>query len=129
MPTLDAIGVVATDMTKTLAFYRLVGLEFPAGAEGEGHVEAQLAGGVRVMFDSVDVVQSFSDYEPPTGGGYRIGFAFRCDSPAEVDASHARVVEAGYASKVEPFDALWGQRYATVLDPDGNPVDFYAALE
>jgi uncharacterized glyoxalase superfamily protein PhnB len=129
MPIFDAIGIIATDMPKTLAFYRLLGLELPEGAESEGHVEATLAGGFRVMFDSVNVVQSFSDYEPPTGGGYRIGFAFRCDSPADVDANHARVVEAGYGSKVEPFDAPWGQRYATVLDPDGNPVDFYAALE
>ena len=28
----------------------------------------------------------------------------------------------------EPFDAFWGQRYATVRDPDGNAVDLFAAL-
>ena len=28
----------------------------------------------------------------------------------------------------EPWDAVWGQRYAVVHDPDGNPVDLYAAL-
>jgi uncharacterized glyoxalase superfamily protein PhnB len=27
-----------------------------------------------------------------------------------------------------PWDAFWGQRYATVLDPDGNSVDLFAAL-
>jgi uncharacterized glyoxalase superfamily protein PhnB len=27
-----------------------------------------------------------------------------------------------------PFDAFWGQRYATVLDPDGNTVDLFAPL-
>jgi hypothetical protein len=27
------------------------------------------------------------------------------------------------------MDAFWGQRYATVLDPDGNPVDLFAPLE
>ena len=27
-----------------------------------------------------------------------------------------------------PFDAFWGQRYATVHDPDGNPVDLFAPL-
>ena len=41
---------------------------------------------------------------------------------------HARAVEAGHTSRSDPFDAFWGQRYATVLDPDGNPVDLYAAL-
>ncbi len=27
------------------------------------------------------------------------------------------------------FDAPWGQRYATVLDPDRNPVDLYCSLD
>lgn len=31
-------------------------------------------------------------------------------------------------SDVVPFDAPWGQRYATVLDPDGNGVDLFAPL-
>lgn len=128
MPTFDAIGVISTDMSKTLAFYRLLGLEFPDGAESEGHVEAELAGGFRLMFDSVEVIQSFSDYEPATGG-HRVGFAFRCDSPADVDSTFAMIIDAGYEAKVQPFDAPWGQRYATVLDPDHNPVDLYAALE
>lgn len=50
---------------------------------------------------------------------------FRHD-PADVDATHAAVVAAGFASHVEPFDAPWGQRYATVLDPYGNHADLYA---
>lgn len=127
MPTLDAFGLVVEDMAASLAFYGLVGLDVPAGAEGEGHVEVTLAGGVRLMFDTVEMVTSFSDWEPPSGG-HRIGLALRCASPAEVDATHAHVVAAGYRSHTEPFDAFWGQRYATVLDPDGNPVDLYAAL-
>ena len=76
--------------------------------------------------DTVEVVRSFSDWEPPSGG-HRIGLAFRCESPAAVDRIHAELVAAGHDSHVEPFDAPWGQRYATVLDPDGNPVDLYAA--
>lgn len=128
MPTFDAIGIVATDMVKTLAFYRLLGLEFPEGAESEGHVEAELAGGFKVMFDTVETVESFSTYEP-SSGGRNVGFAFRCDSPAEVDSTFAAITDAGYTAKEQPFDAFWGQRYATVLDPDGNPVDLYAPLE
>jgi uncharacterized glyoxalase superfamily protein PhnB len=34
----------------------------------------------------------------------------------------------GSGSYLEPFDAVWGQRYATVLDPDGVHVDLYASL-
>ena len=115
-------------MAATLAFYRLLGLDIPEGVESEGHVEAALPGGFRLMFDSVATIESFSAYEPPAGGR-GVAFAFRCDSPAEVDATFAAVTEAGYAAKEPPFDAPWGQRYATVLDPDGNPVDLYAALD
>ena len=123
MPTFDALGIIATDLTATLAFYRLVGLDIPEGAEG--HVEVELAGGYRVMFDSVEVIESFSTYEP-AAGGRNVALAFGCTDPAEVDRVHAAVVAAGHRSHVDPFDAPWGQRYATVLDPDGNPVDLYA---
>ena len=33
------IGVVVADMSASLAFYRLLGLEIPAEADGEPHVE------------------------------------------------------------------------------------------
>lgn len=115
-------------MDAALDFYRLVGLELPADASGEGHVEAVGPGGVRIMFDTREVVRSFSEWQPPSGG-HRIGLAFVCDSPADVDATHTRLVAAGYDSAVKPFDAFWGQRYATIRDPDGNPVDLFAALD
>jgi len=127
MPQLDAFGIVVDDMASSVAFYRLVGLDIPPEADTEGHVEVTLGGGVRLMFDSVAVVESFTEWEPPSGGR-RIGLAFGCESPAEVDAVHAQLVAAGYTSRTDPFDAFWAQRYATVLDPDGNPVDLYSAL-
>ncbi len=126
-PTLDAFGIVVTDMPHTLAFYRLLGLEFPEGSENEGHVETTLAGGVRLMFDTVEVVRSFSEWEAPVGG-HRMGLAFRCATPAEVDAAYATVTDAGHTGLKAPWDAFWGQRYAQLIDPDGNPVDLYAPL-
>jgi uncharacterized glyoxalase superfamily protein PhnB len=60
--------------------------------------------------------------------GHRIGLAFKCDSPAEVDATYQTLTAAGYQSYLAPWDAFWGQRYATVLDPDENPVDLFAPL-
>jgi uncharacterized glyoxalase superfamily protein PhnB len=127
MPVLDAFGVVVADMARSLAFYRRLGLVFPEGAEAEPHVEATLAGGVRLMFDHVSVVQSFMSWSEPSGG-HRMGLAFRCESPAEVDETFAALVGAGATAIREPWDAFWGQRYAQVRDPDGNPVDLYAPL-
>ena len=125
MAAFDAFGLVVSDMAASLAFYRRLGVALPE--DGEGHVEGTLRGGIRMMFDTVDVVRSFSEWEPPSGG-HRIALAFLCESPGEVDATHADLVTAGHRSHVDPFDAPWGQRYATVLDPDGNPVDLFAAI-
>jgi len=127
MPRMDAFGLVVADMEATLAFYRRLGVDIPEGAESEGHVEATV-GGLRMMFDTVEVVQSFSEWEPPSGG-HRIALAFLCDGPTDVDATYADMVDAGYRGSLEPFDAFWGQRYATLLDPDGNPVDLFAPLD
>lgn len=125
MPRFDAIGFVVDDMESTLEFYRLLGLEFPA--EPAGHVETMGPGGIRLMFDTVDVVRSFSTWDQPVGG-HRVAIAFVCDSPQDVDATHDRLVAAGHPSTVAPFDAPWGQRYATVADPNGVPVDLFAPL-
>jgi hypothetical protein len=34
-----------------------------------------------------------------------------------------------YRQYKEPWDAFWGQRYAIVLDPDGNHVELSAPLD
>ena len=62
-------------------------------------------------------------------GGHRIALAFDQGTVNAVDATYARLTGAGYEGRTEPWDAPWGQRYATVLDPDGNSVDLFAALE
>ena len=126
---LAVVGVAVRDMAQSLGFYRLLGLDIPAECDGEAHVEAKLPGGLTLMFDTDELMASFdTDYSPATGRG-RISLAFACGSPATVDAAHDAVVAAGHRSHLAPFDAPWGQRYATVHDPDDNPVDLYAPLE
>ena len=125
-PTFNALGVVVTDMARSLAFYRLLGLEFPPADDAEGHVEFEGPGGVRIMFDTVSVIHSFDpEWEPPTGGP-AMSLAFECPDAAEVDQTVAELLQAGFSVHREPWDAFWGQRYATVLDPDGNHVDLFA---
>jgi catechol 2,3-dioxygenase-like lactoylglutathione lyase family enzyme len=127
-PRLDLIGIVVQDMATALAFYRRLGFDFPPEADSEGHVEAT-AGGLRIAWDTVEVVHSFDPGWTPPVGGQRLGLAFLCDSPAEVDEIYAVLVADGYQSRMEPWDAFWGQRYAVVRDPDGNPVDLFAPLD
>jgi uncharacterized glyoxalase superfamily protein PhnB len=127
MATLDAFGLICEDMAESVRFYRMLGLDVPEGAESEQHVDIELGGGVRLMIDTIELVKSFSDWEPASGG-HRMSLAFRCHDATDVDRVHAALTGVGYRSVADPFDAFWGQRYATVSDPDGNPVDLYAEL-
>jgi uncharacterized glyoxalase superfamily protein PhnB len=87
-----------------------------------------LPGDSRLMLDTEETMASFdSDFVAPGGAG-RISLAFLCETPAAVDSLYEDLVASGTAGLRSPFDALWGQRYATVLDPDGNAVDLFAML-
>lgn len=122
----DMVGYVVKDMAKTLAFYRLLGLAIPEGVEGEDYVEVITPNGYRLSWNTETMTKQM--YPHWDGGSGRIAVAFKCDSPAEVDELYANVTHAGYASEKEPYDAFWGQRYAVVIDPDGNSVDLFAPL-
>ena len=126
MPQLNGIGIVVSDMARSIGFYRLVGLDVPETPD-EGHVDAFLPNGVRFMLDTEEMVRSFRpDWTRERGN--QLGLAFECEGPAEVDEFYARVTEAGFHGEKEPWDAFWGQRYAQLQDPDGVPVDLYAPL-
>jgi catechol 2,3-dioxygenase-like lactoylglutathione lyase family enzyme len=123
---LNLIGLVVEDMARSLAFYRRLGLELPAEADQQPHAEATLAGGLRLAWDTVETVRSFDPRWQPPSGGHRIALAFRLDSPAEVDAAYDELTSHGYHGHKPPWDAVWGQRYAIVDDPDGNAVDLFS---
>jgi len=101
-PMIDAIGIVASDLAASIAFYRRLGLAFPADDTNE-HVEAPIGTtGVRVMLDSEELMKG-------------------------LDALYAELAADGFGRTV-PYDAPWGQRYAQVADPDGQAVDLYAPM-
>jgi catechol 2,3-dioxygenase-like lactoylglutathione lyase family enzyme len=123
---LDAIGIVVSDMANSLTFYRALGLAVPDGAESQPHVEVPLGGGMRLLFDTEETVRSFlPDWKAVPGAG-RIGLAVSLPDAGAVDAA---LTAAGHHGELEPFDAPWGQRYASMNDPDGNSVDLYAPLD
>jgi len=127
MASLDAVGIICADIEKSVKFYSLLGLTFPDHTD-EDHIEAVAPSGMRVMLDKLELVKQI-DPEWVQPVGQRMGLAFRCSSPDDVNATFARVVQSGFRSKdVAPYDAFWGQRYATVFDPDGNAVDLFAEL-
>jgi hypothetical protein len=57
-PVLNAVGIVSSDMARTLAFYRQLGLDVPDTPE-EGHVNIDIADGIRLMIDSEAEIRKF----------------------------------------------------------------------
>ncbi len=123
----DLAGMVVREMAASLRFYRLLGLDIPAAADTESHVEYVTPGGFRIAWDTQELIQGiYPDWVEPVG--QRVSLAFKCDSAAEVDEIYQRLKENGYHHYRAPWDAFWGQRYVVMVDPDGNHVDLFAAL-
>jgi catechol 2,3-dioxygenase-like lactoylglutathione lyase family enzyme len=122
----DLVGFIVQDMATSLHFYRLLGLHIPPEADQEPHVEFITPGGFRIAWDTVELIKGIhGEWTEPTG--HRMGLAFKCESPTAVDILYEQVTQAGYQGQKPPWDAFWGQRYAVVIDPDGNLIDLFAA--
>jgi catechol 2,3-dioxygenase-like lactoylglutathione lyase family enzyme len=120
-PRLSSVNLFVRDMGAALAFYRRLGLQIPAGLDQDVHVEVQ-SGGFRLEFDTQALTRAYDpDWRPATGGNACV-LQFLLPSREAIDTLHADLVAAGFRSRLEPFDAFWGARYACVLDPDGNLV-------
>ncbi len=124
--SLTAIGVIAQDLPKALKFYRLLGLEFQA-LGGEDHWEAVCPNGLRLMLDSAELARQLNpQWQPSNGAG--VVLCFEQPNPRALDKCHQMLSQAGFVTVKEPWDAFWGQRYASVQDADGNQVDLFAPL-
>ena len=79
---LDLVGIVVRDMRTSLEFYRRLGLNIPESAEDESHAEATTPSGVRVAWDTAELIRQIDpEWTDPTGG-HRVALAFLCPDPA-----------------------------------------------
>jgi catechol 2,3-dioxygenase-like lactoylglutathione lyase family enzyme len=122
---LEAFGITTANMTASVRFYGLLGVETTDA--GEEHVEACTTSRVRLMWDTEDLIRRVEP-DLPHPVRQRVVLAFRCADPGDVDATYRRMTDAGYEGKTEPWDAFWGQRFAYLRDPDGNTVALFAPL-
>jgi len=104
VPQLDVVGLIVADLGRAMAFYERLGLQFPENpdAEGHGHVEATLRGGLRFTLDTEESIRSFDPAWNPPSGGHRTTIAFLCDAPDDVDRLYEELVRAGAPSYKPP---------------------------
>ena len=125
--TPHTIDIVVADMGRALGFYRTLGLAAPEGQDGEMQVQIVTPGAPTLVLVTEAAVR-YNDPDWVTPVGQRVTFSCHCDDVAEVDATYARMVAAGYVGLRAPWDAFWGQRYAFLQDPDGNRVDLFTPI-
>ena len=142
-PILDQLNLVVRDMEKSIAFYRLIGLDIPDDAiwstqSGAHHVVMRQPSGFELALDSYTLAEVYNAgwrepeagelagqalrEEQPEDAGGRTVMSFRLPDAAAVDAAYERSTAAGYRSAQPPYYTFWGSRYAIVVDPDGNHV-------
>lgn len=124
--SLDAIGIVSENIQESVRFYKMLGVCFSGAKEDSGHLEGEIQH-IRIMLDSSDLMRKLNPkWVKPKGSG--VILCFKQDTPEKVDELYRQIVEAGFKGFTPPYDAFWGQRYSSVLDPDGNQIDIFASL-
>jgi uncharacterized glyoxalase superfamily protein PhnB len=124
--SLDAIGIVSRNIALSTKFYALLSVDLSEKG-GPDHFEGITPSGVRIMLDSVSLVKKINPtWKEPTGSA--ITLCFVQESPKAVDALYDKILAAGFKGGKAPWDAFWGQRYSSVLDPDDNQIDLFAPL-
>ena len=124
--SLESIGIISENIEASIKFYKLLGLNF--SAISSEHLEATNSSRVRVMLDSAKLIQKINPQWEKNSGS-RVVMCFKKDTPEQVNQLYNKIIQAGYKSYKAPWDAFWGQRYCSVLDPDENQIDIFAELD
>ena len=124
------VNVVVSDMERSLAFYRMLGLEteeIPKPWDDHHRTVTNLVERMTVELDSsVSAVNWASTWEPGRTG---VVIGFGVGSDEEVDAAVAAIEAAGHRVIQPPHIAFFGARYAVVEDPDGTPVGIMGPVD
>jgi catechol 2,3-dioxygenase-like lactoylglutathione lyase family enzyme len=114
---LSAVTLATADMAASVRFYETVGFRAVVGGAGAPFTTFRAGAGFLNL-------QHDTEHAPLGSIWGRVIFWV-----ADVDATHAALVAAGYTPAMAPVDAPWGERYFHVLDPSGHEISFARLLE
>ena len=128
-PRIHVITLGVTDLERSLAFYRALGLESPGvigtqfvGDEttpGGAAVMFALGGGLTLsLYGREDLAKDAA--VPLSAPPAQFSLGHLVDSKEEVDALLAQAVAAGATVTDEPHDRAWGIYSGYFRDPDGH---------
>jgi catechol 2,3-dioxygenase-like lactoylglutathione lyase family enzyme len=113
---LNAVTLATADMAASVRFYESAGFAVVVGGADAPFTTFRAgAGFLNLQLDAAHA-------PVPSIWGRAIFWV------ADVDATHAALVAAGYSPAMPPSDAVWGERYFHVLDPSGHEISFARPL-
>jgi predicted lactoylglutathione lyase len=114
------IGLGVRNMSKSLEFYRRLGVAVPEDGEEQPHSEVKMKGEVTFFLDTRNIP---SDNPELAGSGVKgVLLEFYLEKRAAVDAKYKELIDSGYQSFHTPFVTPFGVYFALVNDPDGNTI-------
>ncbi|MEO8827749.1 DUF664 domain-containing protein [Lapillicoccus sp.] len=129
-PVPSHVNLVVTDIARSVEFYRLLGWDVDADTGPHATVRfPSQAAGLMVDLDQQEFARDWNRGAPPSVTGGSAVVVMRVPDRAEVDESHNRLVDGGYASRQLPYDAFWGARFAVVADPDGYQIGLMSPVD
>lgn len=111
----SAITLATHDMAASVRFYRALGFELKYGGED-------------AAFTSFFAGASFLNITAQPADRQWVWWGRAIFHVDDVDATHRRALDAGYAPSTQPRDASWGERYFHITDPDGHELSFARPL-
>lgn len=118
---LGIVGLVVRDLSKSLDFYRKLGLAIPDGASAGSNYRMRLPNGQVFFWDNYETVRSFDPDWEPSSGNRRIVLEFGFATAQAVDDKYAELTSAGYEGYLPPR-SFGPTRYALIKDPDDNEI-------
>ncbi len=113
--SISAVTLFTPDMARAVRFYTALGFVMAYGGETAAFTS------FRVGTGHLNLART--EGAPPSSGGARV--IFYVD---DVDALHAHALAKGLTPEAPPRDAIWGERYFHLTDPDGHALSFARPL-
>jgi predicted lactoylglutathione lyase len=116
---LGMVVLDVSDLERSIAFYRLLGLDVPDPMPDRPVALHTMESGVSIVF-----IEGFAASVDPTWTrptGYQQALEFYVGDDAAVDDMYSRLTSAGHHGRMSPA-ATTGLYAALVDDPDGNPI-------
>lgn len=115
--SISAVTLATAGMASSVAFYEALGFVVVFGGRDAPFTTFRVGSGfLNVQLDP--------DHAPLTRIWGRV--IFWVD---DVDAMYDRACTTGYAPSTAPADAVWGERYFHIHDPDGHELSFARRLD